>query len=144
MKRLFLMSGFFLALSWGYSQIKPSEAYPHLFDTVQRSGIFADSKTFPDSKPLYDIDSIRRQYQRKRSTPQFNLKAFVANNFDTATHVKASGLESHSNIINHIESLWPVLTREDKSESLNRTSRIRVLWWNNKANLVTYTKLALF
>ena len=72
MKHLFLFIGFFLTLSWGYSQIKPSEAYPRLFDTVQRSGIFADSKTFPDSSPLYNIDSIRRQYQRKKSN-FFNL-----------------------------------------------------------------------
>jgi len=55
----------------------PVTALGPLFPAVQLSGIFADSKTFVDARPLSPPAKIAADYARSRSAARFDLRAFV-------------------------------------------------------------------
>ena len=126
MKKLVLFLTLLFAVASGFAQIRPSEDYPNLFDTVQRSGIFTDSKTFPDSRPLKAIGNIRKLYKKQRNNPDFNLKAFIGDHFDTTTKVRAADTQGDKSITEHIRTLWPALTRNDSASGYTHTSRIKL------------------
>src|ERR1044072_4858552 len=48
-----------------------------LFQDVQLSGIFADSKTFVDARPLLAPTDIAARYAAARALPGFSLRTFV-------------------------------------------------------------------
>src|ERR1051325_8455050 len=60
----------------------PSRDLGPLFQDVQLSGIFPDSKTFADARPLRDPAAIVAGYSAARATPGFNLRAFVEAEFE--------------------------------------------------------------
>ncbi|GAA4314627.1 alpha,alpha-trehalase TreF [Mucilaginibacter gynuensis] len=100
----------------------PRELFPELFEAVQSSGIFPDSKTFTDCTPKRSPADIIKDYKAQKDKPGFKLKAFVAHNFGfpaTAANKYKSGKES---VEAHIEQLWDVLARKtdkyDASSSL--------------------------
>ena len=53
-----------------------------LFHDVQLSGMFQDSKTFADARPLLAPGETVARYAAARSAPQFNLREFVAQHFE--------------------------------------------------------------
>src|ERR1700741_2459768 len=73
------------AIADGASQ-PPSLLYPELFDAVQSSTIYPDSKTFADAIPKGDPAAINAAYRAERATAGFDLKAFVAQHFDEPEH----------------------------------------------------------
>ena len=83
-----------------------------LFHDVQLSGIFEDSKTFADARPRLAPAEITARYASARSSPQFNLRAFVAEQFELPRPV-GEGFRSDTSqtMEQHIRALWPVLTR---------------------------------
>jgi len=93
--------------------LSPAERYEELFVDVQASGLFADSKTFPDCVPLDAPEAILARYRAQRDTPDFSLEAFVGAHFERET-VPDSHYVSHPehSLRQHIDDLWPVLTRE--------------------------------
>src|SRR5690349_13522930 len=60
----------------------PARDLGALFRDVQLSGMFADSKTFADARPRLAPAEIVAHYASARSSPQFNLQAFVAEQFE--------------------------------------------------------------
>lgn len=90
----------------------PSLALGPLFHDVQLSGIFADSKTFVDARPLLPPGEIAARYAATRSTPAFSLRAFVEQHFELPRPV-GEGFRSDTSrtMEEHIRALWPVLTR---------------------------------
>ncbi len=83
-----------------------------LFEAVQLSGIFPDSKTFVDARPLGSPDAIASSYARRHGEPGFDLHAFVARHFalpgaETPAFRSDTGLTMEE----HIRALWPALTR---------------------------------
>jgi alpha,alpha-trehalase len=85
---------------------------------VQRSEIFADSKTFVDAVTLAPAASIRADYNRSRSVPGFDLATFVKRNFavpETA-HV-VTVIDSGRTMEEHVRALWPLLTRATPSDT---------------------------
>jgi alpha,alpha-trehalase len=90
----------------------PSAVYGELFEAVQLSGIFPDSKTFPDAIPRSPAEAIMSAYQAERREKDFNLRAFVARHF-TVPDATAASYQSDRDqeVCVHIEKLWPVLTR---------------------------------
>jgi alpha,alpha-trehalase len=90
----------------------PAHDLGPLFQAVQLSGIFADSKTFVDAQPRLAPAVIAAQYLRARSDPGFSLRAFVTQRFalpepaETAFHT-----DTTRTMEQHIRALWPVLTR---------------------------------
>ncbi len=83
-----------------------------LFEKVQLSDIFPDSKTFPDCVPKASMEEISLAYNTKKNTKSFDLKAFVYEYFDLPIeeniHYRAS---QNLSIDTHIEILWDVLGR---------------------------------
>jgi len=98
--------------------LTPSDRYQELFEAVQSARIFADSKTFADCAPKIEPEMILYRYFIQREREEFNLLAFVLENFDlpkindsryVADPAKSMG--------EHIDSLWPVLTRKPEKHS---------------------------
>ncbi len=94
----------------------PVNNLQELFDTVQLSGIFSDSKTFPDCKPLSSPDSILTEYRDKKSQPDFSLKKFISDHFECSSGFNAGVYHpDETNLKAHLESLWTHLTRPPDS-----------------------------
>lgn len=90
----------------------PSELYGELFEEVQLSGIFSDSKTFADAIARREPRGIMDRYVVERPKPDFDLKSFVTEEFEVPTSrpsgfVSAPGRE----VRQHMLALWPILTR---------------------------------
>ncbi|MGB3589665.1 MAG: alpha,alpha-trehalase TreA [Tunicatimonas sp.] len=107
-----LVSGSILA------QSSPDELYPDLFRAVQLEPIFEDSKTFPDCIPKTSVQAINQAYAQQKSRSNFRLNEFVEKYFELPVN-PASGFQTDTanSIEEHIEELWPVLTREPRSET---------------------------
>ncbi len=93
--------------------LTPADRYLELFEHVQAARIFADSKTFPDCAPKMDPLDILIRYRKVRRKPDFDLRRFVDQHFwmPESHHSEYVSNPSHS-LKEHIDSLWPVLTRE--------------------------------
>lgn len=93
--------------------MSPAERYAELFVDVQASGMFADSKTFPDCIPLDAPEAILACYRAERGRADFSLETFVSTWFARET-VSDDHYESDpdNSLREHIDGLWPVLTRE--------------------------------
>jgi alpha,alpha-trehalase len=83
-----------------------------LFHDVQLARVFPDSKTFVDATPRSAPAQIAARYAAARATPGFDLRAFVAENFD-APRAAGEGVRSDTTqtMEEHIRALWPALTR---------------------------------
>ena len=94
----------------------PSHDLGPLFQAVQLSGIFPDSKTFADARPRFAPAEITARYASVRSAPQFNLRDFVTQQFELPRPV-GEGFRSDTSqtMEQHIRALWPVLTRSPDS-----------------------------
>lgn len=93
--------------------LTPADRYLELFEHVQSSRLFTDSKTFPDCAPKMDPLDILIRYRKVRRHRDFDLRQFVENHFwlpetYSTEYVSDPGLS----LKEHIDSLWPVLTRE--------------------------------
>lgn len=93
--------------------VTPDLAYPDLFDAVQRRPLFPDQKTFADARPLRDPASIRTAYLAQRGEAGFDLQAFVAREFALPATARTTHVEPGRNVREHIDRLWPALTRHD-------------------------------
>jgi alpha,alpha-trehalase len=93
--------------------VSPAERYAELFVDVQASGLFADSKTFPDCVPLVAPEVILERYRAQRESADFSLAAFVQAHFarESIPDEHYVSNPDHS-LRDHIDGLWPVLTRE--------------------------------
>src|SRR6266487_2544473 len=59
----------------------PAHDLGSLFQAVQLSGMFVDSKTFADARPRLAPAEINARYASARGAPQFNLRQFVEEHF---------------------------------------------------------------
>ncbi|SNY71379.1 alpha,alpha-trehalase [Enterobacter sp. CC120223-11] len=93
--------------------LTPADRYLELFERVQTARIFADSKTFPDCAPKMDPLDVLIRFRKLKRQPGFDLRAFVEEHFwlpnaDGDLYVS----DPNSTLKEHIDQLWPVLTRE--------------------------------
>src|SRR3954468_19130002 len=63
----------------------PAELYGELFRDVQLGHVFPDSKTFVDLIAKRDPKEIVKAYEREKTSPSFDLKAFVEREFSLQT-----------------------------------------------------------
>jgi alpha,alpha-trehalase len=98
--------------------VRPSARYDPahdlgtLFHDVQMSGLFADSKTFVDARPLGAPAEIAARYATARSAAGFDLSAFVQHNFELPRPAdEGFHTDRTQTMEQHIGALWPVLTR---------------------------------
>jgi alpha,alpha-trehalase len=94
----------------------PAHDLGALYQAVQLSGIFPDSKTFADARPRVAPAEIVAQYDSARRLAAFDYRAFVERNFDLPRPVGEGFQTDRSQTMEaHIRALWPVLTRPPDS-----------------------------
>ena len=95
----------------------PDELFGELFREVQMQQVYADGKTFVDMIPRQSARAIMEAYRTERSEQGFDLKTFVEAHFDPPASPE-SGFTSDGSrsITEHINVLWPVLTRRAGSD----------------------------
>ncbi|MEM9548406.1 MAG: alpha,alpha-trehalase TreF [Bacteroidota bacterium] len=123
MKNLLFL--FIIALSIGCSSEKsfpdnnkndkypyPEEVYGSMFGEIQMMRLYPDSKTFADATPKVDVEEIKLEFRKRKNDVDFDAKAFVEEYWDIPEAI-ASGFKTDTTktLIEHINSLWPVLTR---------------------------------
>ena len=90
----------------------PARDLGRLFHDVQMAGVFEDSKTFVDARPLRPPAEIVALYERARARPGFSLAEFVARHVappaDPGAGVRT---DTTRTMEEHIVALWPALTR---------------------------------
>jgi len=98
--------------------LPPAERWGQLFIDVQMAKAFPDGKTFVDCTPKQSAEQILAAYEEVKGDPEFHLKAFVLEHFELPKNY-ASGFKSDTSrtAAEHINALWPVLTREPDSQS---------------------------
>jgi alpha,alpha-trehalase len=90
----------------------PAHDLGPLFKAVQLSGLFADSKTFVDARPLRPPAEIVASYAQSHAEPGFDLQAFVTRHFELpGTGGPVFRTDPIRTMEDHIQALWPVLTR---------------------------------
>ena len=91
-------------------------SFGHLFHDVQMSGIFSDSKTFPDCTPKADILAISNKYLEQKTDEKFDLKNFVLQNFELPLIPQNNFQADTKNTLSqHIFNIWPYLTVQKSS-----------------------------
>src|SRR2546430_3267081 len=94
------------------ARYEPAHDLGVLFHDVQLSGIFEDSKTFADARPRFAPQDITARYASAKGSPRFNLREFVAQQFELPRPVGEGFRSDRSQTMEqHIRALWPVLTR---------------------------------
>ena len=90
----------------------PDELFGDLFQRVQMERLYPDGKTFVDMIPKASAGEIMEAYTIEHGRADFDLKSFVDDHFAPPMQPE-SGFSSDGSrpIAEHIETLWPVLTR---------------------------------
>lgn len=98
-------------------RLAPDERFGELFRRVQMERVFADGKTFVDMIPRKEATAIMSAYETAKHKPNFSLKTFVETHFDPPAQPE-SGFQSDADrsITEHINKLWPVLTRKEGTD----------------------------
>src|SRR5258708_303629 len=89
-----------------------------LFEEVQLKNILGDGKIFPDCIPVRPLTEINQDYLAAKNSTSFDLIKFISSNF-LLPKAYSSAYKSDQNktVQEHIESLWPVLTRQPEQEN---------------------------
>ena len=97
-----------------------TQAFNQLFIDVQLSNIFPDSKTFNDYIPKFDEASIIEKYTQTHVAPDFDLSKFIHENYQANSQTTNEYKSDTSKpIAQHLEDLWPILTREPEQQEAN-------------------------
>ena len=100
----------------------PAHDLGPLFHDVQMARIFADSKTFVDSRPLEAPAALKARYLSEKETAGFDLKVFVTRWFtQPAPAPTVPGSAATTGMEQHIRDLWPLLTRAADSADARST-----------------------
>lgn len=83
-----------------------------LYETVQQSGIFSDSKYFVDAVPKASVADILEAYSSQKNKPGFDLHSFVIHYFDLPEDHTADYSSAQKPLPEHLEELWQVLQRK--------------------------------
>ncbi len=119
------LSIIFFSMTTFAQHLTPRQLYPGLFEDIQLSDIYPDSKTFPDVIPLKDPKEIMKDYLAEKNKQGFSLKDFTQKNFKLPPS-KAIGFVSNTalGLRHHIDILWTVLHQDVSTSSEFPTSLI--------------------
>lgn len=87
------------------------ETFSPLYEAVQTSNLFADSKFFVDCTPIQSPNVILKIYEQENKDANFNLKTFVDTYFEPPQNPQNDYQTGNKNITTHLHGLWDVLTR---------------------------------
>lgn len=82
-----------------------------LFNDVQSAKLFPDQKTFADAVPKSDPLMILADYRMQHTHSSFDLRHFVEMNFTLPAEGEKYVPPAGQSLREHIDDLWPVLTR---------------------------------
>ncbi|MES2005264.1 MAG: alpha,alpha-trehalase TreF [Bacteroidota bacterium] len=82
-----------------------------LYEDVQLSEIFPDSKYFVDCVPLHSTGEILSKYEKEKLAAGFDLKTFVQTNFRLPKEANDDYRSGDKSLEKHLSTLWDVLTR---------------------------------
>ncbi|MCB0530079.1 MAG: alpha,alpha-trehalase TreA [Saprospiraceae bacterium] len=82
-----------------------------LYEDVQTSGIFPDSKFFTDCVPKSSAGDILKAYEQEKPEAGFDLKAVVEAHFDFPPEPDSGYRSAEKPIRQHLNGLWDVLLR---------------------------------
>ncbi|AND70554.1 alpha,alpha-trehalase [Dyella thiooxydans] len=100
--------------------LTPADRYRELFVAVQRGRVFEDSKSFVDCVPRQSPQRILEAYRAEHGQPGFELAAFVHAHFqEEKTPQNHYASDPGQSLKQHIDGLWPVLTREPREHPAN-------------------------
>ncbi|MFT4248906.1 MAG: alpha,alpha-trehalase TreA [Pseudomonas sp.] len=94
--------------------VPPQQAYPALFEAVQRARLFADQKQFVDMVPRQAPARIEAAYLARRRQADFDLAGFVAAHLDPPPAHTVPAQPSDAPLRAHIDALWPLLARDSR------------------------------
>ena len=96
----------------------PSIALGDLYRDVELSGLFPDSKTFPDLLPLQAPASIVAEYDAHKADPGFSLAAFVGQHFSPQPEPAGPVVDPATpgtHLLDYVHALWPTLRQRNTS-----------------------------
>lgn len=99
-----------------YSFTPPEELYWELFDAVQMSGIFKDSKTFVDCTPKRPAKDILLDFYERANNNGFSLLEFVKANFNMPEDPKEIEMPKQISLEERLHLQWDLLRREPDPE----------------------------
>jgi alpha,alpha-trehalase len=109
---LLLVVSSFLSFGQPIVTTPPDKIYGKLFVDVQMEQVFPDGKTFVDCVPKRKPADIVTDYEAQKSSPGFDLKKFVLDNFDLPVNpAEAYKTNMSEDVVTHIKNLWSVLKR---------------------------------
>lgn len=82
-----------------------------LYEDVQQSGIFADSKYFVDAVPKVQSSIILKNYTAQKRLPSFDLRTFIQDYFEFPATNQQEYSSAEKSITVHLHELWNVLQR---------------------------------
>ena len=88
-----------------------------LFNDVQSAKLFPDQKTFADAVPKSDPLMILADYRMQHTQSSFDLRHFVEMNFTLPAEGEKYVPPAGQSLREHIDDLWPVLTRSTDKAS---------------------------
>ena len=90
----------------------PDRLFAELFEQVQATRLFPDSKTFVDATAKHDPSEILNAFRRDKKHSGFDLSAFVHKHFDVpAATIATPSVPAGLPVEQRIEQLWDLLQR---------------------------------
>ena len=93
------------------------ETLSPLYEDVQQSALFADSKFFVDCIPKSSAETILMLYELEREESEFSLKHFIETHFTYPAESNSIYSSENKLISNHLNDLWNELTRQPDIEA---------------------------
>lgn len=91
----------------------PSVVFGDLYRAVELSRMFPDQKSFADAVPNASPETIMAAYDKAKTQPGFDLKAFVAAHFNPPTRaVSPLHKQVGQSVSSYIAQMWSVLARK--------------------------------
>jgi len=101
------------------------QADGELFEAVQLSGVYEDSKYFVDTVPVEAPEAVIEKWNREKNDDQFDLKAFADAHFILPEDKPGETvIENAKDMRDHISKLWPHLFRSSDSKSASVSTLI--------------------
>lgn len=87
-----------------------------LYEAVQTSGIFQDSKLFPDCRLKTTVEAVLLDYKAAYESADFDLKLFVEQYFELPPEADSGYQSGEKPMEQHLENLWSILQREPNQD----------------------------
>jgi alpha,alpha-trehalase len=88
------------------------ESLTPLYQDVQLSELFSDSKFFVDAVPLFTPQEIITNYLQAKEETGFDLKAFVKKHFALPAETDNTYSSANKSLPEHLSGLWNILMRK--------------------------------